>query len=147
MGSEMCIRDSLKKVDLMGASFAASNNATRFWIQNGYTPFHLGSVADKSTGEVSLAVVKTVRPRVGLDEPLLFNLFVYESPRPFRNEIISELCEQTILTSHDIERLEEIFLQRILDYINDSRSHNHICLLYTSPSPRDLSTSRMPSSA
>ena len=26
-------------------------------------------------------------------------------------------------------------------------SHNQICLLYTSPSPRDLSTSRMPSSA
>ena len=26
-------------------------------------------------------------------------------------------------------------------------SHNHPCLLYTSPSPRDLSTSRMPSSA
>ena len=25
--------------------------------------------------------------------------------------------------------------------------HNRICLLYTSPSPRDLSTSRMPSSA
>ena len=26
-------------------------------------------------------------------------------------------------------------------------THHHICLLYTSPSPRDLSTSRMPSSA
>ena len=26
-------------------------------------------------------------------------------------------------------------------------SRNSICLLYTSPSPRDLSTSRMPSSA
>ena len=25
--------------------------------------------------------------------------------------------------------------------------HTHYCLLYTSPSPRDLSTSRMPSSA
>ena len=25
--------------------------------------------------------------------------------------------------------------------------HVHLCLLYTSPSPRDLSTSRMPSSA
>ena len=25
--------------------------------------------------------------------------------------------------------------------------HGHSCLLYTSPSPRDLSTSRMPSSA
>ena len=27
------------------------------------------------------------------------------------------------------------------------RSPNYVCLLYTSPSPRDLSTSRMPSSA
>ena len=27
------------------------------------------------------------------------------------------------------------------------RTRYHICLLYTSPSPRDLSTSRMPSSA
>ena len=27
------------------------------------------------------------------------------------------------------------------------RENNQICLLYTSPSPRDLSTSRMPSSA
>ena len=26
-------------------------------------------------------------------------------------------------------------------------SHSQVCLLYTSPSPRDLSTSRMPSSA
>ena len=29
----------------------------------------------------------------------------------------------------------------------DSRALNDDCLLYTSPSPRDLSTSRMPSSA
>ena len=28
-----------------------------------------------------------------------------------------------------------------------NRQQQHICLLYTSPSPRDLSTSRMPSSA
>eukprot|EP00831_Metopus_contortus_P062431 TRINITY_DN54555_c0_g1_i1.p2 TRINITY_DN54555_c0_g1~~TRINITY_DN54555_c0_g1_i1.p2 ORF type:complete len:107 (-),score=6.96 TRINITY_DN54555_c0_g1_i1:7-327(-) len=28
-----------------------------------------------------------------------------------------------------------------------NRRHDQICLLYTSPSPRDLSTSRMPSSA
>ena len=30
---------------------------------------------------------------------------------------------------------------------NASRNVSRICLLYTSPSPRDLSTSRMPSSA
>ena len=35
------------------------------------------------------------------------------------------------------------------DYVNTlgSLSGNQACLLYTSPSPRDLSTSRMPSSA
>ena len=30
---------------------------------------------------------------------------------------------------------------------NDFQSKDESCLLYTSPSPRDLSTSRMPSSA
>ena len=34
-----------------------------------------------------------------------------------------------------------------LYYANDTENHRMICLLYTSPSPRDLSTSRMPSSA
>ena len=29
----------------------------------------------------------------------------------------------------------------------DAASHNKVCLLYTSPSPRDCKTSRMPSSA
>ena len=32
----------------------------------------------------------------------------------------------------------------ILNHVDHS---NEVCLLYTSPSPRDLSTSRMPSSA
>ena len=36
-------------------------------------------------------------------------------------------------------------LKRIAPYVQDT--HFCICLLYTSPSPRDLSTSRMPSSA
>ena len=34
---------------------------------------------------------------------------------------------------------------RVLDKI--AARHGHTCLLYTSPSPRDQSTSRMPSSA
>ena len=40
------------------------------------------------------------------------------------------------------------YLKRINEYIDEEnyeRAQN--CLLYTSPSPRDLSTSRMPSSA
>ena len=38
---------------------------------------------------------------------------------------------------------------KLRDLVRDDRVHRQIytCLLYTSPSPRDLSTSRMPSSA
>ena len=32
-------------------------------------------------------------------------------------------------------------------YVYDQDGKKYFCLLYTSPSPRDLSTSRMPSSA
>ena len=37
--------------------------------------------------------------------------------------------------------------QRKLSEFDDIAEENGVCLLYTSPSPRDLSTSRMPSSA
>ena len=40
------------------------------------------------------------------------------------------------------------FTPPVISYSDQSHlESNHICLLYTSPSPRDLSTSRMPSSA
>ena len=38
-------------------------------------------------------------------------------------------------------------LARLLSEITEVGERVIICLLYTSPSPRDLSTSRMPSSA
>ena len=37
--------------------------------------------------------------------------------------------------------------QQLIDTIKRVRKYGNSCLLYTSPSPRDLSTSRMPSSA
>ena len=43
---------------------------------------------------------------------------------------------------NDYEHLVMVELERILN-----QNLNKGCLLYTSPSPRDLSTSRMPSSA
>ena len=48
--------------------------------------------------------------------------------------------EDGMLTELQYERERE---QRIVGNIYKGR----VCLLYTSPSPRDLSTSRMPSSA
>eukprot|EP00831_Metopus_contortus_P048030 TRINITY_DN38984_c0_g1_i1.p3 TRINITY_DN38984_c0_g1~~TRINITY_DN38984_c0_g1_i1.p3 ORF type:complete len:122 (+),score=13.95 TRINITY_DN38984_c0_g1_i1:131-496(+) len=38
-------------------------------------------------------------------------------------------------------------LSPVLQHRDTALTHFQICLLYTSPSPRDLSTSRMPSSA
>ena len=44
-----------------------------------------------------------------------------------------------------VEALEDATVQQIM--YEDVENLSKICLLYTSPSPRDLSTSRMPSSA
>ena len=49
--------------------------------------------------------------------------------------------------SEEIEELQELIAQRLGFRLVDHRLELYGCLLYTSPSPRDLSTSRMPSSA
>ena len=51
----------------------------------------------------------------------------------------------TPLTNHARQSLKRVMRQAV-DYRLDGRPLK-VCLLYTSPSPRDLSTSRMPSSA
>ena len=61
--------------------------------------------------------------------------------------------EFTVLESKDLEALEAIqdhkvtVLQQLDSAWSNLNAHREACLLYTSPSPRDLSTSRMPSSA
>ena len=59
--------------------------------------------------------------------------------------VFNQYCEQNL-------RIIEVFkedLHFLPDIVDQIRNENYyfICLLYTSPSPRDLSTSRMPSSA
>ena len=73
------------------------------------------------------------------------------------NKIITKI-ENEIITSIDIEN-EKNYLKALNPNIRNidedklnlisknSLIREKICLLYTSPSPRDLSTSRMPSSA
>ena len=55
-------------------------------------------------------------------------------------------------TKYNDMNLEDVVVESFKDkeqkiFNNAGQAWNHICLLYTSPSPRDLSTSRMPSSA
>ena len=62
-------------------------------------------------------------------------------------ETARPLSETELYTSHEALLLnyEEALTRR--DTITDEKDWYATCLLYTSPSPRDLSTSRMPSSA
>ena len=45
------------------------------------------------------------------------------------------------------QRFKRVFQNEQPDVVLSYTIKNNLCLLYTSPSPRDLSTSRMPSSA
>ena len=56
-----------------------------------------------------------------------------------KKQLVVKLSGALNLSKADAERTFDTITNTILDALN--------CLLYTSPSPRDLSTSRMPSSA
>ena len=60
------------------------------------------------------------------------------------NDLVSKNVNRCWWDYHDgiYEHFQEAY-----DYLVDYIRKNGPCLLYTSPSPRDLSTSRMPSSA
>ena len=59
-------------------------------------------------------------------------------------------CINRMLAVHEekISQQEEVQIRDAQTFANDVKElHSRICLLYTSPSPRDRSLSRMPSSA
>ena len=74
--------------------------------------------------------------------------YVFSAPQPCDNEkydfAILKLSRPITSTSHFMKMSASINLPRENTY---ARVAGYGCLLYTSPSPRDLSTSRMPSSA
>ena len=56
-----------------------------------------------------------------------------------------ESVEEVNITEEDSSEALNVILREIVNGIKDALENT--CLLYTSPSPRDLSTSRMPASA
>ena len=62
----------------------------------------------------------------------------------------TEFAPMSVIFSADASFTDEEMIE-LSSHLSDLEfldvSRNQICLLYTSPSPRDLSTSRMPSSA
>ena len=66
-------------------------------------------------------------------------------------DIIIEVSQNKVFSPSDVEMRVDEEIKSSRDFalllINRKGTLSYICLLYTSPSPRDLSTSRMPSSA
>ena len=65
-----------------------------------------------------------------------------------------QLVSETKKYASEIDNVDQVEVKVVMDppwtqdmMTDDARDQLNICLLYTSPSPRDLSTSRMPSSA
>ena len=90
-----------------------------------------------------------------LDVPL--SAFTATADAETRAEIVTRLFDdnppKTFLRGFDRPNIHLAFAvknnprRQIVSYADARRGQSGICLLYTSPSPRDLSTSRMPSSA
>ena len=80
--------------------------------------------------------------------PVLPHIFAYGSSKGLirlADMRASALCDQYSRLFDGGEKDERNFFSEIVASVNDVKFIG--CLLYTSPSPRDLSTSRMPSSA
>ena len=70
-----------------------------------------------------------------------------ESPEEFKDydsELLLKILNKTSLENKKGDD-KELFVDE--NWKINSKNMNNICLLYTSPSPRDRSISRMPSSA
>ena len=90
-----------------------------------------------SIEKIRRSIAESKKPRVAVS-PLING----QSVKGPTTKIMDELGLKTnVLT----------IAQHYKDYVDgiviDTSDQGYICLLYTSPSPRDLSTSRMPSSA
>ena len=83
-------------------------------------------------------------------------LLVYNSLEDSTDQIIKEVCQQAFNPNHKIHLASAAEFSQLqnarqlvdfeLEALKDS-SETISCLLYTSPSPRDRTRSRMPSSA
>ena len=76
------------------------------------------------------------------DQEYLIEIFEYGTRQDFAvfefncfDRANNDFCEGAVIVEDSVV------------IISDFRGASYVCLLYTSPSPRDLSTSRMPSSA
>ena len=85
-----------------------------------------------------IAVAKIVADDIGLGAPSI------------AAALLHDVVEDTKYTIDDVESIHGVKIAKIVDgltKISSLKKDKNVCLLYTSPSPRDRQKSRMPSSA
>ena len=177
MGSEMCIRDRqlakppgervhLSSIDLLGMSFPNPVGLAAGLDKNGD---YIDALAKLGFGFIEIGTL-TPRPQPGNSQPRLFRLRADQAiinRMGFNNlgidHAVQQIKQSTFVKQGGIlgvnigknrdtpmEKAWEDYafaLDKIYPYASYIVVNLSSCLLYTSPSPRDLSTSRMPSSA
>ena len=166
MGSEMCIRDRANNInygseerDLEQIKDAAKKaNAHEFIeaLPDGY---------DTIAGDDGVLLSGGQRQRIAIarailkDAPILIldeaTSALDSESENYIQDALQELTKNrtTLVIAHRLSTIESSDKIVVLESGNivEMGSHQNLisndCLLYTSPSPRDLSTSRMPSSA
>ena len=124
---------------------AASNPATSNTAAN-IAPIDLekGNAAQEQTIEEIVASLGETVGQARVDNPKMsatgVNVFYADKQAIF--DVDLDIANNEVISMIGPSGCGKSTLLRCLNRMNDT-----ICLLYTSPSPRDLSTSRMPSSA
>ena len=106
----------------------------------------------KSAGKKSLVMVVSLIS--SMVAAVVVGLLIINSSwfKSFRSDLTGIDMDANVKSKSELSN-EPVELDENYDYEADKRSprnksgNSNNCLLYTSPSPRDLSTSRMPSSA
>ena len=165
----MCIRDrfmlgtssGLSAVSyIFGTPVVMSNNLPTALTYLGNKDLFLPRLMKRIDDGRMLNLVESMTPpySLGVFDGMYKNLFKVKTI-PNTDLEIKNLCiemmdrlEGTIKYSQEEEKLQEIFKKKtaekeVMVGIPNFPIQCRFCLLYTSPSPRDLSTSRMPSSA
>ena len=97
-----------------------------------------------ATINLALSAIKNPKTIVNKEKVKKYLQMIYDENNRMHDQV------ENVLTISHLERNQlniEKTKQDINEIIDLAISHVSFCLLYTSPSPRDLSTSRMPSSA
>ena len=151
MGSEMCIRDSFYKWFEDGVTNTCYN-ALDFHIDQGKGNKTALIYDSPITGNKNKFTYDELRSKVSKFAGALSNQGVAKGDRVI---IYMPMIPEAVIAMLACARIGAIHSvvfggfasNELASRIDDSKAKILVCLLYTSPSPRDLSTSRMPSSA